>query len=137
VTSKNIEIRNLVTHRLFMAGGGWLVTHPHSPGPEAPAGKHAAGAPQGAGGAGAGPPSPGSYHPSEQEMESQDCPFNKKHHEEQEVQEPGLLPRVHIILLNKNLNCKTVPLTKKHHEEQEVQEPGLLPRVHIILLNKK
>jgi hypothetical protein len=58
-------------------------------------------------------------------------------HQEQEVQEPGLLPRVHIILLNKKFNCRTVPLTKKDYEEQEVQEPGLLPRVHIILLNKK
>jgi hypothetical protein len=59
------------------------------------------------------------------------------HHEEQEVQEPGLLPWVHIILLDKKLIFKTVSLTKKHPEEQEVQEPGLLPRVHIILLNKK
>jgi hypothetical protein len=58
-------------------------------------------------------------------------------HQEQEVQEPGLLPRVHIILLNKKLNSRTVPLTKKHHEKQEVQEPSLLPRVHIILLNNK
>jgi hypothetical protein len=50
--------------------GCWGVTgtHPHSPGPEALAGEHAAGAP-GARGAGAGPPSPGSYHPSEQETE--------------------------------------------------------------------
>jgi hypothetical protein len=105
---------------------GMTGTHPHSPGPEAPAGEHAAGAP-GAGGAGAGPPSPGSYHPSEQEIESQDCPFNKKapggaggagagppspgsyHPSEQETELQDCL------------------FNKKHHEEQEVQEPGLLP----------
>ncbi len=64
-------------------------------------------------------------------------------HQEQEVQEPGLLPRVHIILLDKKLNLQDCPFNKKaprgaggtgagppspgsyHPSEQETELQGL------------